>query len=177
MKFSESYPLNFRVLGTPFNPLNFKSRQELIDFLSTNQLTGDHEDPLENQSILSDNSQESVHPETSTAYELPVNNMPPPPFPPSSSASSASSVLRPHNSFHDLPSAPDPILDEFHPEINENVSTSIDPTIPLNPSPNPTYDPNRDRSVNPVSNPIVPSVSSNPWKRITRAAAKLARRQ
>ena len=176
MKFSESYPLNFRVLGTPFNPLNFKSRRELIDFLSANQLTGDHEDPLENQSIFSDSSQESLHPETSTTYELPVNNMPPPPFPPSSSASSASSVLRPHNSFHDPPSAPDPILDEFPPEINENVSTSINPTVPLNPSSHPTSDPNGDRSVDPIPDPIIPSVSSNPWKCITRAAAKLARR-
>ena len=175
--FRELSPELQRVLGTPFNPLNFKSRQELIDFLSTNQLTGDHEDPPENQSILSDNSQENTHPEMSTAYELPVNNMPTPPFPPLSSASSASSILRPRNSFHDLPSAPDPILDEFHPETNENVSAVIDPTFPLNPSLNPTSDPDGDRSIDPIPNPIVPSVSSNPWKRITRAAAKLAKRQ
>ena len=136
--FRELSPELQRVLVSPFNSLNFKSRRELIDFLSTNQLTGDHQDPSENQSILSDSSQESVHPEISTTYELPLNNMLSPPFPPSSSASSASSILRPHNSFHDLPSAPDPILDEFHPETNENVSTLIDPTVPLNSSLNPT---------------------------------------
>ena len=174
--FRELSPELQKVLGTPFNPLNFKSRRELIDFLSTNQLTGDHEDSPDNQSILSDNSQDSVHPAISTAYDLPVNNMPQPPFPPSSSASSASSVLRPQHGLHNFPPAPDYISDEFHPEINENVSTSNNPTVPANPSLNITSDPIGNQSVDPTPNPIVSSVSSNPWKRLTRAAAKLARR-
>ena len=174
--FRELSPELQKVLGTPFNPLNFKSRRELIDFLSTNQLTGDHEDSPDNQSILSDNSQDSVHPAISTAYDLPVNNMPQPPFPPSSSASSASSILRPQQGLHNLPPAPDYISDEFHPEINENVSTSNNPTVPANPSLNITSDPIGNQSVDPTPNPIVSTVSSNPWKRLTRAAAKLARR-
>ena len=174
--FRELSPELQKVLGTPFNPLNFKSRRELIDFLATNQLTGDHEDSPDNQSILSDNSQDSVHPAISTAYDLPVNNMPQPPFPPSSSASSASSVLRPQHGLHNFPPAPDYISDEFHPEINENVPTSNNPTVPANPSLNITSDPIGNQSVDPTPNPIVSSVSSNPWKRLTRAAAKLARR-
>ena len=179
--FRELSPELQKVLGKPFNPLNFKSRRDLIDFLSENQLIDDqdHQDPNDNRSILSDSSQVSVYPPISDAFDLPVVTVSQPPFPPSSSLSSLSSNSSPFHSpsiAHPITSNLSPLLDEFHPETNSVNPNSDVSSTPADLNPTPILDPIEHQPINPISNPITSSVPSNPWKRLTRAAAKFAKK-
>ena len=164
-----------KVVGYPFNPLNFSTRRQLLDFLAANRLTDDLQpDDLESHSSHSD-SQVSILPLTLMTDNVPGSVSDPPiddvigsvGDPPEVSASFSDSTPDLNRSLpSNSPSAYKvPVLDEFYP-ISETEFT-IEPIAPESPPPI-MENPASAVSDKPAQGP------PNPWRRFTRAAkAKL----
>ena len=173
--FMELSPELQKVVGYPFNPLNFSTRRQLLDFLAANRLTDDLQpDDLESHSRHSD-SQVSILPLTPITDNVPGSIGDPPiedvigsigdPLEVSASLSDSTPDLN-----RSLPSfSPSaykvPVLDEFYP-VSETEFT-IEPIAPES-SPPIMENPASAVSDKPAQGP------PNPWRRFTRAAkAKL----
>ena len=160
------------VIGYPFNPLNFSSRKQLLDFLAANRLTDDLQPEDQEQNSMDQNSQVSILPLISDVNNVPgsVDD------PPVSLSDSTPNLVR---SIPSLPPASvfqTQLLDEFYPAtetefdyIPDHVAPRAAPKMHID-----SISPDTPENLVSTETNMQPSGSLNPWRRLTRAAkAKL----
>ena len=173
--FKELSPDLQKIVGYPFNPLNFSSRRELIDFLARDRLDigSEHENQSINFMAEGDSSIVSNLPGyvpedvASGPHQLTRQSI-------STQSSSileddciASEISNPTRMFQT------PLVDEFFPEESETDDKQEEVQAPPAPESVPTNDDVTQTNTIPSGSPGVPP---NPWRRITRAAAKLRKK-
>ena len=173
--FKELSPDLQKIVGYPFNPLNFSSRRELIDFLARDRLDigSEHENQSINFMAEGDSSIVSNLP----GY-VPEDIASGPHQLPRQSISTQSSAILEDDCIASEISSPTrmfqtPLVDEFFPEESETDDKQEEIQAPLAPESVPTNDDVTQTNTNPSGSPGVPP---NPWRRITRAAAKLRKK-
>ena len=174
--FKELSPELQKVVGYPFNPLSFSSRKELIEFLAKDRL--DSVSEQDNQSIHSlddgDSSQVSILPKHIADSIVPGPQLtlqesilnPSPSI--SQTTNSVPSVSNPEKNMFMTP-----LLDEFYPESKSNENEEHAQVPPVNSDVHPDDDTTASSN---TRQPGSSGVSPNPWRRITRAAAKLRKK-
>lgn len=162
-------------MGYPFNPLNFSSRRELIDFLAKDPL--DCESEHENQSIHSMAERDSSIVSNLPNYVAQDMVSGPPLSPRQSISTPSSSILEDDHTASEISNPTrmflTPLIDEFFSkeiETDEKQEIIQVPHIPEN------FYPNDDKTQTNTIPSGSPEVSPNPWKRITRAAARLRKK-
>ena len=177
--FQELSPELQKVVGSPFNPLNFSTRKQLLDFLSNNQLND------EILSIASEptklihseyNSQVSLRPNYATNTGLPdppdasISRAPSPAPAPSTHSDSIFERFSVNSVIH----SPVSIQDEFSPTLLELQDAHPPISSHRSPIDAPSPHPHSDPSSHP--NSVRHPTSSNPWKRFTRAASRILKK-